>query len=215
MNLTWFVVRGSGLAAYAMVGVATVWGLLLSTKALGRAVKAKGMSWFHESIGLASLVATGIHMGALVLDEYVEFGPRELFVPGASTWRPLAVALGVMSFYGIALVALSFYVKPWIGQGAWRAIHYLSFGTFAAVTVHGIAAGTDSGNPVVSAMYLGFSVAVVLLLIIRIASAVAPSGSGRTSVAAARRATASSAPARGNRERDRHRGAAEPVAAAE
>lgn len=184
MSVTWFIIRGSGLAAYAMLGIATVWGLLISTKVMGRAVKAKGMSWFHESIGLAALVATGVHMVALGLDEFVEFGPRELFVPGASSWQPLAVALGVMGFYGVALVSLSFYAKGWIGQSAWRAIHFSAFGTFVAVTAHGVMAGTDSGNPVVSAMYLGFSVAVLVLLIIRIATAIAPSPPARAAVSA-------------------------------
>ena len=203
MNLTWFVIRGSGLAAYAMLGIATVWGLLLSTKVLGRAVKAKGMSWFHESIGLASLVATGVHMVGLTLDEYVEFGAAELFVPGASTWRPFAVALGVMGFYGVALVGLSFYFKQWIGQSAWRAIHFTSFGTFAAVTAHGVLAGTDTANPVVTAMYIGFSVAVVLLLVIRIVTAIAPPARPP-----APRSTV-------GRERGGHRRAAEPVAVAD
>lgn len=174
MTITWFIIRGSGLAAYAMLGIATIWGLLLTTKVMGRAVKAKGMSWFHESIGLAALAATAVHMVALGLDEFMDFGARELFIPGASPYRPFAVALGVSGFYGMALVALSFYVKGWIGQRAWRAIHYSAFGTFAATTAHGVMAGTDTANPVASVMYIGFTVAVLLLLVIRVASVRAP-----------------------------------------
>jgi predicted ferric reductase len=212
MTITWFVIRGSGLAAFAMLGIATVWGLLVSTKVMGRAVKAKGMSWFHESIGLAALIATGVHMIALALDEYVEFGVRDLLVPGVATWRPLAVALGVTGFYGVAVVGLSFYVKAWIGQSAWRAIHYTAFGTFAAVTAHGIMAGTDTGNPITTAMYIGFTVAVGLLLVIRIATALVRTD--RTPAAASRRATGPSAVA-GDREGRDDRRPAQAIAVTE
>jgi hypothetical protein len=169
MNITWFLIRGSGLIAYAMLAMATIWGLLLSTKVLGRAVKAKGLGWFHESLGLASVLATFVHIGALVADNFIEFGPRELLIPGASTFEPLGVALGVTALYGAVIVSGSFYIKQWIGQAAWRAIHFLSFGTFTASTVHGVMVGTDSGGVVGFSLYLIPSVVVALLLIVRIA----------------------------------------------
>jgi hypothetical protein len=168
VNITWFLIRGSGIAAYALLAAATVWGLLVSTKLLGRAVKAKGLTWFHESLGLAAVIATGIHLCGLVADDYVHFGPADLFVPGASSWRPLAVAFGITAFYGLVVVAGSFYVKQWIGQRSWRAIHFLSFGCFVAATAHGIMAGSDVGNGYVVAMYAGGSAAVGLLLVVRV-----------------------------------------------
>ena len=174
MTITWFVVRGSGIAAYLMLAAATLWGLLTSTKVLGRAVKMKGMAWFHESVGLASVLATGVHLGALALDDYIEFGPRELLVPGAATWEPVGVAMGVMAFYGAALVSFSFYLKSLIGQRAWRTIHFMAFGTFIAATAHGVMVGTDSGSPFAFGMYVGFSVAVGLLLVVRVVVAHSP-----------------------------------------
>lgn len=169
MTVSWFAIRGSGIAAYALLSTATIWGLLVSTKVLGQAVRAKGLTWFHESLGLAAVVATGVHLVALSLDEYVQFGPRELFLPGASGWRPLAVALGITAFYGMVVVALSFYVKQWIGQGWWRSIHYLGFGAFLAATAHGVLAGTDTSSPPLFATYTAASVTVLVLLVIRIA----------------------------------------------
>jgi hypothetical protein len=183
VTITWFIIRGSGLVAYAMLALATIWGLLLSTKVLGRAAKAKPLSWFHESLGLAAVLATAVHMGALVADNYMEFGVKELLVPGASTFAPLGVALGVMALYGAVIVSGSFYIKEWIGQSAWRAIHFLSFGSFAASTAHGVMVGTDSGGALGLALYLAPSVVVVLLLIVRIALVSAPETStGRVRV---------------------------------
>jgi predicted ferric reductase len=148
--------------------------LLISTKVMGRTVKAKGVAWFHESLGIGSLVATGIHMYFLFNHDYIDFGYRSIFVPGASAWRPLAVALGVVAFYMMFLITVSFYVKKWIGQNAWRVIHMMSFGTFLGAGLHGVFSGTDTSHPVVIGMYAGSLALVSMLMVIRIVQAAAP-----------------------------------------
>lgn len=176
------VIRGSGLVAYGLLAAATIWGLLISTKVLGRSVKAKPVTWFHESLALAAVLATVVHMVGLGLDDYIDFGWRELLVPGASLWNPMAVAFGVVGFYATVIVSFSFYVKNLIGQAAWRSIHFLSFGTFLAVLLHGVLAGTDRGHPAVVVMYAASGAIVGLLLVIRIvqASATAAAPARRT-----------------------------------
>ena len=184
-------IRGSGIIAFLLLAGSTIWGLLISTKVLGRAIKAKPVAWFHESLAIGSLVATGVHMYFLFNHDYIDFGYRALFVPGASSWRPLAVALGVVAFYSTFLITVSFYVKKWIGQNAWRAIHMTSFGTFVAAALHGIFSGTDTAHPVVTGMYFASLAIVILLLMIRIAQAAAPpAGSSRSATKHPRRAAA-------------------------
>lgn len=168
MNIEWVVIRGSGLVAYGLLAASTIWGLMVSTKVFGRAVKAKPLTWFHESLGLGALIATGVHMVALTMDQYVEFGWIDVLVPGVATWNPTAVALGVTAFYGLAVVTLSFYVKGIIGQKAWRTIHFLAFGTFVSALIHGIMAGTDTGHPLVTGLYFASGVLVVWLLALRV-----------------------------------------------
>ena len=168
MNIEWIVIRGSGLVAFGLLAASTIWGLMVSTKLFGRAVKAKPLTWFHESLGLGALIATGVHMVALTMDQYVDFGWIDVLVPGVASWEPTAVALGVTSFYGLAVVTLSFYVKGIIGQKAWRTIHFLAFGTFTAALIHGVLAGTDTANPLATGLYVGSGVLVVGLLILRI-----------------------------------------------
>jgi methionine sulfoxide reductase heme-binding subunit len=187
MTYTWFVIRGSGITAYVLLAAATVWGLLVSTKLLNRWLKPKGLTWFHESLGLAAVLATMVHLGTIATDHYIGFSAAELFVPGASSWRPMAVALGITAFYGLILVSGSFYVKEWIGQRAWRTVHYLSFGCFAAATTHGIMAGSDVGNSYVIGMYAAGTAAVGVLLALRVAQSVAvrqPASGSRTTTTA-------------------------------
>jgi hypothetical protein len=93
------VIRGSGIAAFAALGAATIWGLLVSTKLLGKLVKAKPLTWFHESLGIAALVATAVHVAVLSMHDYLDFSWAEILVPGVSDWRSGAVALGVVAWY--------------------------------------------------------------------------------------------------------------------
>lgn len=174
MSIEWMAIRGSGIIAFLLLAGSTIWGLLISTNVLGRAVKAKGVTWFHESLGIGSLVATGIHMYFLFNHDYIDFGYRSLLIPGASAWRPLAVALGVVAFYMMFLITFSFYVKKWIGQAAWRAIHMMSFGTFIGAGLHGVFSGTDTSHPIVIGMYTGSLALVALLMAIRIVQAATP-----------------------------------------
>jgi len=168
MNLTWYIIRGSGFVAFGLLTASLLWGLMVSSKVFGRAVKAKGLQWLHESLGLAALLATIFHMVALVMDEFIEFTWVDVLVPGASEWEPLAVALGVVGFWSMAVVSLTFYVKKWIGQGMWRSIHYLSFGVFVAAVGHGILAGTDTTHPVAIGMYVASVASVLLLTVVRV-----------------------------------------------
>lgn len=173
MNLEWMAIRGSGLVAFALLAAATIWGLLVSTKALGP-MRAKQVTFFHESLSIGALLATGVHMWALYNDDYITFTLRDLFVPGASAWRPNAVAFGVIGFYALAIITVSFYAKKLIGQKVWRALHFGAFGTFVIAMLHGILAGADSSNPFVFGLYVASGAIVVALLVVRFAQASTP-----------------------------------------
>jgi hypothetical protein len=179
MSGEWLLIRGSGVVAFALLTAATIWGLLVSSKLLGRLVKAKTLTWFHESLGIGALLATLMHVGVLSVHDYLDFTWLELVVPGWSDWRPLAVALGIVAFYGLALVSTSFYLKKWIGQRAWRTIHFASIGVFVASLLHGMWAGTDTRAPLMIGLYVGSAAVVFTLIGFRIVTEVS---TGRTSV---------------------------------
>ena len=168
--MTWLIIRGSGLAAFGLLAASTIWGLLVSSGVLGRLVKAKPLTYMHESLAVGAILATIVHLAALSVDQFIEFGWRELFVPGASSFQPMWVALGIIAFYGMVIVSASFYVRKHIGQKAWRYIHFGAFGIYLATAVHGLMAGTDSANQYVQAMYIGTTAMVIGLTALRVAA---------------------------------------------
>ncbi|MEX2651402.1 MAG: hypothetical protein WD473_03010 [Acidimicrobiia bacterium] len=168
MSIEWVLIRGSGVAAFALLSAATIWGLLVSSKLLGRIVKAKPLTWFHESLGIGALLATVVHVMVLSIHDFLEFSWIEILVPGVSDWRPLPTAFGVVSLYALIVVIGSFYLKRFIGQKVWRSIHFISFGLFVSALLHGLLSGTDSGSPLILGLYAGSALVVLTLLAIRL-----------------------------------------------
>ena len=164
MSIEWVLIRGSGVAAFALLSAATIWGLLVSSKLLGRIVKAKPLTWFHESLGIGALLATVVHVVVLSTHDFLDFTWFEILVPGVSDWRPLPVALGVVSLYALIVVIGSFYVKRFIGQKVWRSIHFASFGLFVSALLHGMLSGTDTGSPLMIGLYAGSAIVVFALV---------------------------------------------------
>lgn len=192
MSLEWILIRGSGTIAFCLLSAATIWGLLVSTKLLGRLVKAKPLAWFHESLGIGALISTGVHVAVLSVHDFLDFTWSEILVPGESDWRPLPVAFGVVALYGLVVVVGSFYVKKRIGQKAWRVIHFTSFGVFVSSLVHGVTAGTDTRTPVMLGLYLGSALVVAILLGLRLTASETAVPRRRPSSPAEERSTARS-----------------------
>lgn len=171
MSMEWMIIRGSGVTAFAALSAATIWGLLVSSKLLGRLVKPKALTWFHESLGIAALLATLVHVVVLSTHEFLEFTWDEILIPGVSDWRRGPITFGVLSLYGLTIVVGSFYVKKHIGQRTWRRIHFTSLGVFLASLIHGVSAGTDTRSPMMVGLYLGSAAVVGVLLRARMSGA--------------------------------------------
>jgi hypothetical protein len=154
-KLVWYVARSSGLVTWALVAASVLWGLALSTRALGRRPRPAWLLDLHRFLGGAALVFTAIHVGSIVLDSYVHFGIVDVLVPFTGTWHPVAVAWGIVSLYLLLAVEATSLLRARLPKRVWRATHFLSFPLFAMATIHGMTAGTDRHNPLMVWSVLG------------------------------------------------------------
>jgi len=115
----------------------------------------------HRLLALLGLASLGVHGTALLLDKTVRMPIAGVFVPGASPYRPVSVALGVIAAELMALVVVSFSVRKLIGQKFWRRLHWATYAIFVLATAHGLLAGSDSAQPWARDLYLGAVAAVV------------------------------------------------------
>lgn len=143
----WYVSRSSGIVAWALAALAVLWGLALSTRALGAKPRAPWLLDVHRFLGALTVVFVGIHLASLALDPWVAFRLDDLFVPMAASWKPGAVAWGVVAFYLLLAVELTSLVRNRIPKRLWKGVHFASYALYAMATVHLFLAGSDKTNP--------------------------------------------------------------------
>lgn len=151
----WLLARASGLTAYVLLTGSVLAGLVVKSKPFGRALKASAVTDVHRFLALLGLGMIALHGVALTLDQTVRMPLFALLVPFASTYRPAAVAFGVLGAELAALIVASWSLRKRIGMRNWRRLHFATFFVFVMGTVHGLTAGTDSSRPWAIALYLG------------------------------------------------------------
>jgi hypothetical protein len=83
-QIWWHVARAGGIVAWLLLALSVAWGLLLSTKLLGRRPTPAWLLSLHRMLGALAVVFTVVHVTGLVADSYVHFGPSDVLVPLAS-----------------------------------------------------------------------------------------------------------------------------------
>ena len=169
----WDLARSSGMAAYLLMWLSVVFGLLITNR-LARmwpgGPTAFDLHQFASLLGLAFVVFHGL---ILLGDQYIKYTSAQLLIPfGSVNFQPFWVGIGQLAFYLLIPLTFSFYLRRQIGAGLWRAIHFGTFLAFAMVTVHGLLAGSDTLNGYVFVMYAFTTLSVIFLTIYRMLSVV-------------------------------------------
>jgi DMSO/TMAO reductase YedYZ heme-binding membrane subunit len=142
-KIPWYVARSSGIVAWALILATIVWGLLLATKVLGRRPAPAWLLSLHRYLGALALAFVGVHVGAILLDTYTDFGLTDVLVPFTGSWHPWAVAWGIVGMYLLVAIEITSLLRHRMSKRAWHAVHLLSYFLFATTTVHMLTAGTD------------------------------------------------------------------------
>ncbi len=168
-QVLWYSARAAGIVAWALATASVVWGLALSTRAMGSKPRPAWLFDLHRFLGGTALAFTAIHVASLLLDSYVHFSLVNIVVPFTGTWRPAAVAWGVVALYALLAVELTSLARSRIPKVLWRRVHFASFALFAAGTIHALSAGTDAHSTAFTFAALGACGLVGALTAIRAA----------------------------------------------
>lgn len=167
-HVWWYTARAGGIVAWVLLAATVAWGLLLSTRLIARRGMPAWLLDLHRFLGALAVVFTAIHVGALVLDGYTDFGARDILVPMASEWKPGAVAWGVVALYLLVAVEVTSLLMRRIPRRYWRAVHLTSFVLFLASGLHGAAAGSDARNALYRWTSVGLIAATMFLTLVRV-----------------------------------------------
>ncbi|CAB4592681.1 unannotated protein [freshwater metagenome] len=168
----WYVSRSTGIVAWGLLALAVLWGLALSTRALGRRTPAPWLLDVHRFLGGLAVIFTIVHFVTLSFDPWMksEYGYKltQAFIPFASTWKPGPMAWGIVAFYLLLAVEFTSLIKNRLPQKFWRGVHLASYPLYAMATIHLLTAGSDNQNPLLRWSVLATVGAVVFFTVYRI-----------------------------------------------
>ena len=165
VQIWWYVTRASGIIAYLLLWFSTILGLAVTSKYIDKMLDRMFTYDFHQFISLLSIAFVLLHILVLTLDRYLPYSVAQILIPFISPYRPFWVGIGVIAFYVILLVTITFYLRKRIGMRSFRVIHYLSLLGYLGAMLHGIYSGTDTPLPSMQILYQVSGLAVLFLTI--------------------------------------------------
>ena len=165
VHIWWYISRASGLMAYLLVWLSTLWGFAISSKIFDSFLERVFTYDFHEHLSLLSLGFVVLHVIVLMLDHVEPMSWVEILVPFVSNYRPFWTGIGIIAFYLSILVTVTFYIRSRISMKTFRVIHYLSIAAFVGALLHGLYDGTDSTLGWTQHMYWGTFLSTVFFAV--------------------------------------------------
>src|ERR1700722_1516275 len=152
--MIWYMARAGGIVAYLLLTFTVCAGIGLAGRARVPGFPRFAVNDLHRFAGILTGTFIGIHVGAILLDSYVHFTVPQVLVPFASSYRTVAVALGIVAAELLIALAVTNRLRKVLPRRIWRRAHYLNFAVWALATIHGITAGTDNAAAWLMAIYL-------------------------------------------------------------
>ncbi len=121
----------------------------------------------HRFLAILTGSFLAVHVGGLLLDRVVPFGPVQVLVPFSASYRPFAIGLGVVAAELFVAVAITNALRSRLPHRLWRRAHYATLGVWLAASVHGVLAGTDRGEPWLLGLYVAAAGAVAAAAVAR------------------------------------------------
>jgi predicted ferric reductase len=165
--ITWIVLRAAGVGSYLMLFLSVNWGLIATTSLITKRVSKPTSTLFHQFVSTVAFVLLGVHLGGLLVDRFMPFGPLDLLIPMRAAYRPVAVGLGIVAMYATAIVLVSSWVRRRLNTKLWRGLHLLAVPAFTLALVHGVFAGTDTARPWMWPIYAVTGIVTLFLVIVR------------------------------------------------
>jgi sulfoxide reductase heme-binding subunit YedZ len=165
-HLFWITSRAAGTAALLLASLSVCVGLSMG----GRLLKGRGpdLRVAHEALSLATLAALVVHGATLLGDSYLHPSVADVTIPFLSGYKTLWTSTGIIAFWALAILGLSYYFRARIGQQRWRMLHRFTALAWVLGLVHSLGEGTDAGQAWFLALIAIAVVPALCLLVARL-----------------------------------------------
>jgi sulfoxide reductase heme-binding subunit YedZ len=176
-HLFWITSRAAGIAALVLSSLSVCLGLTMGRKLMRR--NGPDLRVAHEALSLATLGAIAVHGLTLLGDGFLHPSLADVALPLASAYKTFWTSAGIVAFWALLLLGLSYYLRGRIGVQRWRKLHRFTALAWALGVVHSLGEGTDAGQTWFLAMTAIVVLPALALLAVRWLSASAGAGASR------------------------------------
>ena len=143
-HIFWITSRAAGIAALLLSSMSVCLGLTMAAR-LTRGRRPE-LRVAHEALSLATLAALAVHGLTLLGDGYLRPSLLDIAVPFLSGYKTLWTSLGIIGFWTMLLLGVSYYARGRIGAKRWRSLHRFAALGWLLGLVHALGEGTDAGQ---------------------------------------------------------------------
>ncbi len=147
-QIWWYLSRASGIVAWLMLTASVLWGIVLATDLFPRRRRPAWLLDLHRWLAGLTIFFLAGHLGALLADRHAHFGVLDVVVPFSSTWRPTAIAVGIIAAWLLIAIEGTALAMKRLSKKWWRDVHIVSYWVFWGTCVHAALAGTDTSKPI-------------------------------------------------------------------
>jgi sulfoxide reductase heme-binding subunit YedZ len=164
-HIYWIASRAAGIVALLLSSVSVSVGLLMG----GRILRGRqpDLRVTHEALSLATLAALAIHGLTLLGDGYLHPSLGDVAVPFLFGYKTLWTSAGIVAFWALLLLGVSYYARRWIGPQRWRRLHRFTALAWVLGIAHSLGEGTDAGQTWFLAMTAIVVLPAIALLLVR------------------------------------------------
>lgn len=139
-HLFWLTSRTAGIAALILSSVSVSVGLSMG----GRFAKRHRaeLRVTHEALSLATLAALAIHGVTLLGEGFLHPSLGDIAVPFLSGYKTFWTSAGIIAFWALLLLGVSYYARARIGVQRWRKLHRFTALAWILGVVHSLGEGT-------------------------------------------------------------------------
>jgi len=164
-HIYWIVSRAAGVTALVLSSLAVCVGLSIGARLVrGRTAQLRAT---HEALTLATLCAIAIHGLSLLGDAYLHPSLADISVPFLSSYMTIWTSAGIVAFWAMAVLGLSYYARKRIGVRRWRTLHRFAALAWLLGVAHSLAEGSDAGELWFLAMVAVVVLPALVLLAVR------------------------------------------------
>jgi methionine sulfoxide reductase heme-binding subunit len=169
-HIWWYLSRAAGIVAWLMLTASVLWGIVLATDLFPKWRHAPTLLAMHRWLAGMTFFFIAGHLVTLLFDGYAKFRVADLLVPFSSTWKPTAIAVGIVALYLLIAVQLTALGMKRLSKKWWRDVHIVSYFVFWSVSIHGALTGTDTAKTLYVATAVVALAAVVFAASYRVLS---------------------------------------------